>query len=257
MKIIEGLDYYRLERIVKILAHGPRDAEIYSKFKRLTEGERYRIPEQFRTWTEYLRRRYTTSDDDIVVGGWIVLNGVPLEHVEFFVNKVTTAGRKFVEPIWQGKTAGDGGFEFECYKKGDSDSLYFQVLFLLHDELIGRSVDFLKVINPLPVFVQPGKYFPDTLRIAVSQHGEEPNLKLLHVQTFVVPDSFFLFLPYVEQSKPVRLTGAVASSGEIQDIVMDYDDHETDTAMFWKIERLKNSRIFLKDSVGEVEIQVN
>ncbi len=257
MKIIEGLDYYRLERIVKILAHGPRDVEIYNRFKRLTEGERYRVPEQFRTWAEYLRGRYTTPDGDIVVVGWIALSGVPLGQVEFFVNKVSTAGRKVIEPIWQGKTGADGGFEFECYKKSDSDSLYFQVIFLLHDDLIGRSVDFLKVINPLPVFAQPGKYFPDTLRIAFSQHGEEPNLKHLHVQTFTTADSFSLFLPYVEQYKTIRLTGAVSSSGEMQDIVLDYDDPETDTAMLWKIERLKNSRIFLKDSAGKVEIQIN
>jgi hypothetical protein len=257
MKIIEGLDYYRLERIVKILAHGPRDDEIYSRFKYLVEGKRYRVPEQFRTWIDYLQRRYTTPDGDMVIVGWVFLNQDPLERVEFFVNKVSTVGRKSVEPIWQGRTGRDGRFAFECYKGSDSDSLYFQVIFLLPDDMIGTSVDFMKVRSPVPVFTHPGKYFLDTLRIAVSQHGGEPNLRQLYVETFTTPDSFSLFLPYVAEHQSVRLHGAVSISGEIQDVVLEYDAVEADTAMLYRIERLRDSRIFLKDSVGRVDIQIN
>jgi hypothetical protein len=123
--------------------------------------------------------------------------------------------------------------------------------------MIGTRVDFMKVRNPLPVFTQPGEYFLDNMQIAVSPHEEEPSLRRLYVETFTTPDSFSLFLPYVAEHQSVRLRAAVSVSGEIQDAILEYDAVESDTAMLKRIERLRDSRIFLKDSTGRVDIQIN
>ncbi|KPK63369.1 hypothetical protein AMJ83_07295 [candidate division WOR_3 bacterium SM23_42] len=258
MKIIEGLDYYRLERIIKILAHGPRNNDIFNRLRYIIEGKRYRIPGQFKYWTDYVRTRYEALDTDITVVGWVILNGSPLNQVEFFVNKVSYEERKSVEPIWQGKTDSHGRFEFTCYKETGLDSVYFQVGLSLHNTLIGSSVEFIKVVNPLPVFAEAGDFLLDTLQIEVLRYKGVPNLRKLNIQTTVTTDSFLLFVPHIALATPIRLAGLLSTSGSLQDVVLEYPALGADTLLRQMIfEQLDNSRFFLKDSERKIEIQIN
>lgn len=258
MRIIEGLDYYRLERIMKILAHGPRDEDIYKRLQGVIEGERYLLPETFKFWVTYVERRYKAPVNDIVVTGWMMLNGRPLENTEFFVNKISPNNRRRIEPIWQGSTDQRGRFQFTCYKDVESDDTSFGLLFLVSDKLIGKNVGYLKVVHPMPGFSEPGDYVLDTFRIRVEHAGEEGFLNSLSVKTSSAVDSFSLLLPRLDPDASVRFTGSVPISGMVDEVVFDHQPSMNDTVRLEEmIERVRGSEFYLKDSVGTVEIQIN
>lgn len=258
MKIIEGLDYYRLERIMKILAHGPRDEDIYMRLQRVIEGERYLLPEVFKSWVTYVERRYKAPVNDIVVTGWMILNGRPLENTEFFVNKTSSNNRRRIEPIWQGSTDQRGRFQFTCYKDVESDDTYFGMIFLVSDKLIGKNVGYLKVVHPIPVFSEPGDYVLDTFRIRVEHAGVEGFLNYLSVKTSSAVDSFSLALPRVYADGAIIITGSVLFSGALEEIVVDHRPGLVDSLLLeGMIQRVNRSRFYLEDSSGTVEIQIN
>lgn len=258
MKIIEGLDYYRLERIMKILAHGPRDEDIYMRLQRVIEGERYLLPEVFKSWVTYVERRYKAPVNDIVVTGWMILNGRPLENTEFFVNKTSSNNRRKIEPIWQGSTDQRGRFQFTCYKDVESDDTYFGMIFLVSDKLIGKNVGYLKVVHPIPVFSEPGDYVLDTFRIRVEHAGVEGFLNYLSVKTSSAVDSFSLALPRVYADGAIIITGSVLFSGALEEIVVDHRPGLVDSLLLeGMIQRVNRSRFYLEDSSGTVEIQIN
>jgi len=257
MKIIEGLDYYRLERITKIIAHGPRDETIYERLKGVIDGKRYRLPQGFKPWAEYIERRYRTPTRDIVVTGWIVINGHPLENTEFFVNKIAVGNRRAIEPIWQGRTDSRGQFQFTCYKDIEVDRAYFGVIFLLPEKLIGRNIDYLQVTHPLPGFSEPGSYVLDTVRIKTGSKDRGIFFKELSIRTSSPADSFLLLLPPLDQGTSVRFAGSVSISGTVDDVTVDPQPGLSDTVMLEKmIERLKGSGFYLKDSVGTVLVEI-
>lgn len=258
MKIIEGLDYYRLERIVKVLAHGPRDEDIYKRLQHVIEGERYLLPEVFKAWVTYVERRYKAPANDIVVTGWMILNGRPLENTEFFVNKISPDNRRGVEPIWQGSTDQRGRFQFACYKDVELDDTYFGMIFLVSNKLIGKNVGYLKVVHPIPVFSELGDYVLDTFRIRVEHAGEEGFLNYLSVKTSSAVDSFLLLLPHLDPGASVRFTGSVPVSGMVDEVVVDHQPSMSDTVRLEEMtEKVRGSKFYLKDSIGTVEIQIN
>jgi hypothetical protein len=258
MKIIEGLDYYRLERIMKILAYGPRDRVIFDKIRRLIRGGRYRLPEGFKFWTRYLEHRYNVPANDINVTGWIRVNGRPLEETEFFVNKISPRDMRSVEPIWQGITDKGGKFQFTCYSDVELDDIRFGVVFLVSEKLIGKNMGYVKVGHPIPVFSEPDDYVLDTFMIQTMTSHEQSMLKSLSVRTSSLVDSFFLLLPYLEPGASVNLTASVSSTGSIDGIIIDHQPSVADTVLLEEmIERLKDSRLFLEDSISTVEIQIN
>jgi hypothetical protein len=83
-------------------------------------------------------------------------------------------------------------------------------------------------------------------------------LKSLSVRTSSLVDSFFLLLPYLEPGASVNLTASVSSTGSIDGIIIDHQPSVADTVLLEEmIERLKDSRLFLEDSISTVEIQIN
>jgi len=258
MKIIEGLDYYRLERITKIIAHGPRDETIYERFQGLIDGKRYRLPPGFKPWAEYIERRYRLPTRDIAVTGWIMINENPLENTEFFVNKIAVGNRKAIEPIWQGRTDSRGQFHFTCYKDIELDHAYFGVIFLLPEKMIGRNIDYLHVAYPLPGFSEPGNYVLDTVRIKTESKDKGIFFKELTIRTSSQVDSFSVLLPSLKQGASVRFAGSVSISGTIDDVKADHQPPLNDTVMLEKmIERVKESGFYLKDTIGTVLIEIN
>jgi len=257
MKLIEGLDYYRLARIVAIIAHGPRDTLVYNRLQPVISGSRYRKPAELKFWAEYLNRRYAVPSNDMVVTGWMKVNGVPLSLTEFFVNKVSLSGTRIIEPVWQDRTDTEGRFEFSCYKDVESDNGYFQVSFLLPDTIIGNDVRSLNVTHPLPVFFRPGEYELDTINVTVTRGGGESYSKALSVRTSSEADSLMLFLPDIDSFIPLQLAGSVTASGELVDMVLEFTSVETDTNTRNAIvEKIGASRFYLTQPEGDVVIKI-
>jgi uncharacterized membrane protein YgdD (TMEM256/DUF423 family) len=258
MKIIEGLDYYRLERIMKILAYGPRDEDIYKMLQHVTLGERYLLPEVFRFWVRYVERRYEAPANDITVGGWLVLNGLPVENNEFFVNKISANNRRTVEPIWQGITGPGGRFQFTCYKDSELDDASFGVTFLVSNRLIGKNLGFLKVVNPVPIFGEPADYTLDTLYIETGPADDVSVVNYLSVKTSSAADSFSFILPRLDPGSSVMITGSVLFSGALEEIAIDHRPVFVDSLLLdGMMQRVNRSRFYLEDSSGTVEIQIN
>jgi hypothetical protein len=257
MKLIEGLDYYRLSRIVKILAHGPRDSVVYRRLQPVIEGRRYQVPEQFEYWAEYLARRYGSPDNDITVTGWVRINGMPLARTEFIVNRVSFGQRKIVEPVWQDYTNASGRFEFSCYKDIELDNGYFQVNFSLPDTTIGNDLQNLKIVNLLPVFSSPGNYALDTLDIALTRRGSASYGKSISIQTSSKLDSFLLSMPEIRANAPIIMTASVAKSGMIENIMLTHFPSEIDTSarLSW-LEQIKASRFYVRGSDSNVRINI-
>ncbi len=257
MKIIEGLDYYRLERIITVIAHGPRDTVIYKRLRPVIAGRRYRIPEEFSVWAAYLDKRYSSPDNDIVVTGWVRINGRPLGRTEFIVNRVSREEKRAVVPVWHDYTDVNGRFEFSCYRDIESDNAYFQLNFSLPDTMIGKNVQSLRVIHALPVFFKPGEYALDTLNIEFTRQRRPSYRKGLTVKTSSEPDSFLLSLPDIETGFQVRLVGAILESGELGDAKIEDALPEMDSSMqFMFIEQMKSSRFYMKDGNGEAAISL-
>jgi hypothetical protein len=258
MKIIEGLDYYRLERISKIVAYGPRDEVIYALLRRVINEQTYRLPEGFRPLAEYIDRRYRAPTHDIMVSGWIVINEKPLGRTEYVVNRITVNGHRSVEPIWQDRTDERGGFHFTCYRDPELDHTYFQLIFLLPNTLIGRNADYLKVSNPVPVFSAAGNYVLDTVRVKAGHTGRGASFKEVKVTTATPADSFLLFLPLIKPGVAVRINGIVHGQGLIDTIVITSLPSLDDTLISGNIEeRLRESRFYLEEMPGAVEVQMN
>ena len=257
MKIIEGLDYYRLERIMKILAHGPRDEVIYSKIQRLVKQGGYLLPEAFRGWVTYIERRYGVPAADITVTGWMVVNGRPLAATEFFVNKISPRNIRTVEPIWQGITDQEGKFHFTCYKDAELDDIRFGISFLPSEKLIGKDVGHVEVEHPIPVFSEPADYVLDTFKIQTTTSNGQSVLNSLSVRTSSRADSFSLFLPNLEPGASLSFAASVSSTGSIDGIIIDHQPLIDTMRLESMIERLKDSRLYLRDSISTVEIQMN
>ncbi len=258
MKMIEGLDYYRLERIMKILAHGPRDEDTYSKLRHVVHDDRYLLPEGFRYWARYVEHRYTLPPNDIAVTGWLMLNGRPLGNAEFFVNRVSINNRRTVEPIWQGVTDPDGRFAFTCYRDIDSDDAYFNMTFLVSDRLFNDDFGFFKLVNPVPVFREPAVYTLDTLQIETGLRDEAARVHYLRIKTSSDIDSLSMFLPSLfAGGGRVVITGLVSRGGLLDSVAVEHWPLLSDSSIYEGTrERAKRARIYLKDSAGTFDIEV-
>lgn len=260
MKLIEGLDYYRLARIVTVLAHGPRDTIVYKRLRPVITGSSYRIPEQLRIWARFLDQRYASDSSDISVTGWVRVNGSPLAGTEFIVNKVNrTSGsdRKDAVPVWQDRTDTEGRFDFTCYKDAGSDTGYFQVNFSVPDSVFGSNLRTIKVVSPLSVFRQPGRHLLDTLDIVFTRQGTASYRKSLAVATSSRPDSFLVVLPEVAAIVPLRITGAVNNTGEMADVLLECLTWRLDEqSRLSFLEQLNPSRFYLSEPDGDVMISI-
>jgi hypothetical protein len=257
MKIIEGLDYYRLARIMAIIAYGPRDTVVYKQLRPVITGARYKIPEEFSVWAGYLDKRYSSPSNDIVVTGWARVNGNPMSGVEFIVNRVSREEKRAVLPVWYDYTDSNGKFIFSCYKDIGSDGAYYQLNFSLPDTMIGRKIGVLTVANVVPVFSAPGKYTLDTVSIDFVRQEYPSYRKGLIVQTSSGLDSVKIFLPYTDSMVQVKLVGTVSESGELEDGQLEYLYPEMDSsARLLFVEHLRSSRFYLKETDAEAAITI-
>ncbi len=256
MKLIEGLDYYRLARILAIVAHGPRDTLLYRGLRPMISGISHRIPKELRPWADYLDQRYETPSGDITVTGWIKVNGVDLARTEFFVNRVMLSETRVVEPVWQGRTDSEGGFHFSCYMEARSGDGYFQVSFLLPDTVIGIDMRSVKVVAPLPVVFNPGNYVFDTVSISVGRGGVVSQLKRLSILASAELDSFELILPDMASSAPYSMSGSVTASGELRGIALECTSTEADTlSQNVIVEEMSASKFHLREREGTVVVR--
>ena len=257
MKIIEGLDYYRLARIIAITAYGPRDTVIYKWLRPVIAGRLYRISEEFSTWAGYLDERYSSTANDMTVSGSVRLNGMPLGGVEYVVNRVSRVERRAVVPVWHDHTDSNGRFEFSCYKNAREDGVYYQMNFSLPDTMIGKDLGLLKVTNVMPVFAAAGEYSLDTLSIEFSRRGQFSYRRGLVVQTSSDLDSLLLILPDMEMGYQAKVAGAVLESGQLEDIRIEYMIPEVDSSTQYQfVEELGQSRTYLKKAGGEATITI-
>jgi len=255
MKIIEGLDYYRLARIITVIAYGPRDTVVYERLQPVINGRRYKIPEEFSSWSDYLKKRYSSPANDIAVTGWVRVNGEPLSGVEFIVNRISRGEKRAVVPVWHGHTDADGRFVFSCYKDATLDKAYYQLNFSLADTMIGRNIGMLTVTHTVPVFSEPGEYMLDTFDIDFVRQEYPSYRKGLIVETSSGVDSMNLLLPDRESLFQAKLVGAVVESGELRDSRLEYAYPEMDSsihALF--MERVGSSRFYLQETNGEASI---
>jgi len=257
MKLIEGLDYYRLERIVKIIAHGPHDSLAYDNLSRVLDQKRYRLPEEIEFWDTYLDRRYRVPANDIIVSGCIKVNGRPLNNTDFFVNKISLVGRKIIEPIWQDKTDAQGRFNFSCYKDTTLDSVYFQVSLLVQEKLFGKTFGSLKINNPIPVFSKPETFALDTVKIQTGQNTKSSAIQDLDIRTSSAMDSVMLFLPDIDPGTSMGIVFSVKADGSPQDIVLDSERPLPANTLKRIRKRVSGWRFYLEDSEGRVEIQID
>ncbi|UCD20045.1 MAG: hypothetical protein JSU64_02595 [candidate division WOR-3 bacterium] len=256
MKLIEGLDYYRLARILAIVAHGPRDTLLYRGLRPLISGTSHRVPNELKPWADYLDHRYEMPSGDITVTGWIKVNGVDLALTEFFVNKVMFSQERALEPVWQGRTDPEGKFHFSCYSDPRSSDGYFQVSFLLPDTVIGIDIRSLKVGAPLPVVFNPGDYVFDTVSISVGRGGVVSQFKRLSILASAELDSFELILSDMAPSIPYSMSGSVTASGELRDIALECASTEVDTSkQNVIIEEMSASRFHLREQEGTVVVR--
>ncbi len=256
MRFIEGLDYYRLVRIVTALAHGPRDTVIYRRLQPVIAGRGFLVPEQLTSWAEYLATRYG-SDNDITVRGWVRMNGIPLTDADYVINRVTFAERKMIEPVWRDRMDPGGGFTFTCYKDDDDDNGYFQVNFSLPDTVIGNTVQTIGVRNVLPVFLSSGDYVLDTVDVAFTRRPRPSFPKGVTVRSSSGIDSFFLAIPHVGKASSARIIGAVTDSGRLERLTYEIsppDAGNGDREGF--VEEIEGSTFFLERSRGQVEISI-
>jgi hypothetical protein len=257
MKIIEGLDYYRLARIIAITAYGPRDTVIYKWLRPVIAGRLYRISEEFSTWAGYLDERYSSTANDMTVSGLVHLNGMPLGGVEYVVNRVSREERRAVVPVWHDHTDPNGGFEFSCYKNAREDGVYYQMNFSLPDTMIGKDLGLLKVTNVMPVFTAAGEYSLDPLSIEFSRRGRLSYRRGVVVQTSADLDSLLLILPDMEMGYQAKAAGAVLESGQLEDIRIEYMIPEVDSSTQYQfVEELGRSRTYLKKTGGEATITI-
>jgi hypothetical protein len=212
MAIIEGLNYYKLTRILNVLAHGERDTVVYRSLRSLVEGRKYRYPREYADLLRYIRERFSSDTTEIKVTGKITVNGTPLPHVDFFVNRWIAATLEYSDRIWMDKTDANGRFRFSCCRGDGRLVRYFHIYFMLPDTIIGDNIEHLKIAHLPDNLSTPGTYVLDAISVTVQQADSPQAVKLLALYPETPLDSFTLRLPQVTDTVALSLHGRVLSS---------------------------------------------
>ena len=213
MAIIEGLSYYRLTRILSILANGPRDTVMYDALQSMINGNRYKYSPFVAGLLDYVRERYSGDNAEISVAGSISVNGTPLSRIDFFVNRHIVSTLEYSDRVWMAKTDAKGRFHFTCYR-GDSPVVqYFHVYFMLPDTLIGTNIEYLKITNIPGNFSAAGTYMLEPIAITVKQAETTQDVRKLTLYPEAPLDSFALRLPLVTDTIAVSVYGEVRRTG--------------------------------------------
>jgi hypothetical protein len=209
MALIEGLSYYRLTRILSILANGPRDTIMYNTLKDIINTHKYRYSPFVAELLDHARERYSGANDEINVSGSISVNGTPLSRVDFFVNRYIVTTLEYSDRVWMAKTDAMGRFHFSCYR-GDSPVVqYFHVYFMLSDTLIGKNVEYVKINNIPGNFSDAGTYVLKPITITVRHTDTTQQVRRLALYPEAPLDSCALRVPLVRDTVTVSITGQV------------------------------------------------
>ena len=172
MAIIEGVDYYRLERILRVLQNGSRDTLTYNALYNVMDGRTYILPDNLRNLISGVKTRYREGTKELNVIGWITLNNEPLGNVDFYVNKRKSSGS---ERIWKDKVDSNGKFEFNCFK--GPDVLSFYIYFIVPDTIIGSKIEYIRFTNLPNNFYESGNYILDTIKIEIKKSETNVDFK--------------------------------------------------------------------------------
>lgn len=172
MAIIEGMDYYRLERILRVLQNGSRDTLTYNALYNVMDGRTYILPANLRNLMSGVKARYREGTKELNVTGWITLNNEPLGNIDFYVNKRKDSGS---ERIWKDKVDSNGKFEFNCFK--GLDVLYFYIYFIVPDTIIGSTIEYIRFTNLPNNFYESGNYILDTIKIEIKKSETNEDFK--------------------------------------------------------------------------------
>lgn len=260
MAIIEGLNYYKLTRILNVLAHGERDTVVYRALHRLVEGKKYRYPAEYAGLLRYIQERFASDTAEISVTGTITVNGTPLPHVDFFVNRWIAATLEYSDRIWMDKTDANGRFHFTCCRGDGRLVRYFHIYFMLPDTIIGDNIEYLKIARLPDNLSTSGTYVLDTIAVTVQQADSPQGVKLLALYPETPLDSFALRLPQVADTVALSLHGMVLQSARysIDDISVVTLSGMTDDALARRArERARTWRFYSQAESTPLDILIN
>ena len=215
MTIIEGMHLYKLQRILKVLAYGPRDTVIYNALGHIIEQRVYRVPTYLETLLTMIKARFAGENKEIMVRGWVTLNNAPCANIVFCVNRWFDRGNLHFERVWKGTTDTNGGFEFSCFGGDEQTTLYFQVYFMVPIVSKGNGLDHISISNIPHEFKTPGTFVLDTIKIELAWSDLAQDLREIIIDPNVPLDSFKLVLPDLGYGKRIAIDGAVSKSGRV------------------------------------------
>ena len=222
LTVIEGIDYFCFERILKVLAYGNRDTILYEKIKPVLNAGYYH-PASLRTIINDVIARYKDEDLDITINGRVMFNDKPLTHnliqVAFFNGNTSL-------PVWIARTNDHGDFSFACFNP-DSDNYSLTLHLMLPDTLLKGRIRSIELVNIPPQITQSGNYQLDTFKLNVIKDREEIKIFEVHIYARTALSGCRLTLPE-GFSAPSRIVGRVSNRGTLE--IMDYYSPVDDSA---------------------------
>gem|GEM_PF-1910255 len=215
MTIIEGMHLYKLERILKLLAYGPRDTVIYNALSHIIEQRVYRVPTYLEPLLTMIKARFAGENKEIMVRGWVTLNNAPWANIVFCVNRWFERGNLHFERVWKGTTDTNGRFEFSCFGGDEQTTLYFQIYFMVPIVSKGNGLDHISISNIPHEFKTPGTFILDTIKIELAWSDLAQDLREIIIDPSVPLDSFELVLPDLGYDKRIVIDGVVSKSGMV------------------------------------------
>ena len=228
--IIEGMDLYKLERILMILAYGPRDSVTYNALRHIIEQRVFYSPKFFEPLLKKVRARFVEEEKDITVRGWVTLNDRPWSNITFCVNRWCREEDLHFERIWQDTTDENGNFEFTCFGGDTQSTLYFHIYFIAPALSSGNGYQMIRIKNIPPIFIDPGLYILDTIKIELKNAEIVQHFGELIIGSGIFLDSIDLSFPKMGPEKRILIDGRLTGTGRLllDDIDFEYvtaDEH--------------------------------
>jgi len=259
--IIEGMDLYKLERILRILAYGPRDTIVYNSLKHIVEHRVYHVPYFFEPLLSKIRTRFTEKDKDIAVKAWVTLNGQPWTDITFCVNRWFEEEELHFERVWQGTTDINGHFEFTCFGGDIPATLYFQIYFIVPALSSGNGFERIRIVNIPHEIRIPGEHVLDTIKIELKPSDIVQHFGELIIEPGVPLDSIELSFPDMGYGKRIVIDGRLSGSGNVllKNLDIEYLPEDTRDRRFeQQLEaRLRTWRFFGTGDDPIVTIRIN
>lgn len=224
MTIIEGMNLYKLRRILKVLAYGPRDTIIYNALAHIIEQRVPHIPQYVKPLLIKAKTRFAEENKEIKVEGWVTLNREPWANITFCINRWFIEGELHFERIWQDTTNSNGHFRFTCFGGDIPATLYYQIYFIVPAVSGGNGFEHIKVFNIPHDFKTPGGYILDTIKIELQPSDLEQDFKEIIIEPGMPLDSFDMAFPGMGQNKRIVVDGNLSESGRllIKNIDLEY-----------------------------------